>query len=260
MGRGQGYSKKQAEFKTKSQQRFNIAPVQHGHYQKHCGSEVPRCFWKMEKCSFPAAHMFTKKTIDAGENGDFQSESGEEMEVEESVNSHGKRPQVHFTLSGHEMPCRLSDLQKFTAGKKYKKLNEMSFDRSKYEPHIVPSTKNTEQLFCKLTLRHITKRLDDVQRHVNGKRYQRALHKYEQCQKLGVEFVPACLKNKGKQRILGAEPSSGKKEQLWEPEDSGGEDSDSGDSMSDLYPGIGNHRPPQSDIKPSEFVVLLVEL
>ncbi|KAM5145458.1 surfeit locus protein 2-like [Mantella aurantiaca] len=58
----------------------------------------------------------------------------------------------------------------------------------------------------------------------------------EECQKLGVEFVPACLKNKGKQWKLGGEPSSGKKEQLWEPEESGGEDSDSGDSMSDLYP------------------------
>lgn len=142
---------------------------------------------------------------------------------------------VRFTLTGHELPCRLPDLQNFTAGKKYKNQLEVSFDGSKYEPHIVPSTKNTGQLFCKLTLRHITKRLEDVERHVNGKRYQRALLKYEECQKLGVEYVPTCLQNKTKQRKFADERKPDKKE-LWEPDDGSGEDSDSGDSMSDLYP------------------------
>ncbi|KAM5145468.1 surfeit locus protein 2 [Mantella aurantiaca] len=148
---------------------------------------------------------------------------------------------VRFTLSGHEMPCRLLDLQKFTAGKKYKKMLEMSFDRSKYEPHIVPSTKNNGG-------DDDDERNDDDERKNNGSLgggdddgdddddEDEHNNNDEECQKLGVEFVPACLKNKGKQRKLGGEPSSGKKEQLWEPEDSGGEDSDSGDSMSDLYP------------------------
>ncbi|CAI9538663.1 unnamed protein product [Staurois parvus] len=147
---------------------------------------------------------------------------------------------IRFTLTGHELPCRLPDLQNFTTGKKYKNLMEVSFDGSKYEPHIVPSTKNTGQLFCKLTLRHITKRLEDVERHINGKRYQRALRKYEECQKLGVEYVPTCLQNKTKQRKFRDDGEAAKKK-LWEPNDSSGEDSDSGDSMSDLYPGISNY-------------------
>ncbi|XP_018417576.1 PREDICTED: surfeit locus protein 2 [Nanorana parkeri] len=143
---------------------------------------------------------------------------------------------VRFTVTGHELPCRLLDLQKFIAGKKYKNLMEVSFDGSKYEPHIIPSTKNKGQLFCKLTVRHIAKRLEDVQRHINGSRYQRALQKYEECQKLGVEYVPTCLQNKSKQRKLGDEQQAGKKEQMWELDNSGAEDSDSSDSMSDLYP------------------------
>ncbi|XP_072286802.1 surfeit locus protein 2 [Pyxicephalus adspersus] len=142
---------------------------------------------------------------------------------------------VRFTLAGHELPCRLLDLQNFTAGKKYKRLMKVSFDCSKYEPHIVPSTKNEGQLFCKLTLRHITKSLEDIERHINGKRYQRALLKYEECQKLGVEYVPTCLRNRNKQHKVGNERQPAKKEP-WEPDDSSGEDSDSGDSMSDLYP------------------------
>ncbi|XP_075704802.1 surfeit locus protein 2 [Rhinoderma darwinii] len=137
---------------------------------------------------------------------------------------------VRFAVTGHELPCRLSDLQNFTDGRKYKRLSSrpLAFHYSSFEPHIVPSTKNG-QLFCKLTLRHINKVPEHVQRHVQGKRYLRALHRYEECQKQGVEYVPACLQNKKKQRHL--EEDKGEV-----CERSPGEDSESGDSMSDLYP------------------------
>ncbi|XP_063794530.1 surfeit locus protein 2 [Pseudophryne corroboree] len=145
---------------------------------------------------------------------------------------------VRFALTGHELPCRLRDLQSFTEGKKYKQLSKMStsFDYSTFEPHIVPSTKNEQQLFCKLTLRHINRLPEHVQRHVQGKRYLKALSKYEECQKQGVPYVPACLRNKKSQRHSGGEQPAVKKGQLWEHDNSDSEDSDSGDSMSDLYP------------------------
>ncbi|KAM4695913.1 surfeit locus protein 2 [Rhinophrynus dorsalis] len=145
---------------------------------------------------------------------------------------------VRCTLTGHELACRLSDLQSYTSGKKYKRLTSASnsFDYSSFEPHIVPSTKNTHQLFCKLTLRHINKIPEHVQRHVQGKRYARALQKYEECQKQGVEYVPACLQHKNKQKHSGGDRPAGKKGEMWEPSMSDSEDSDSGDSMSDLYP------------------------
>ncbi|XP_052670745.1 surfeit locus protein 2 isoform X2 [Harpia harpyja] len=84
---------------------------------------------------------------------------------------------VRCRLTGHEMPCRLSELQAYTNGKKYQRLIKTAreFDYGKFEPHIVPSTKNLHQLFCKLTLRHINKFPEHVLRHVQGKRYQKAL-------------------------------------------------------------------------------------
>lgn len=54
------------------------------------------------------------------------------------------RPQVRCTLTGHELPCRLPELQVYTSGKKYRRLVRASpaFDYAEFEPHIVPSTKN----------------------------------------------------------------------------------------------------------------------
>lgn len=54
------------------------------------------------------------------------------------------RPQVKCALTGHELPCRLPELQVYTSGKKYRRLAGASpaFDYAKFEPHIVPSTKN----------------------------------------------------------------------------------------------------------------------
>ncbi|XP_032489924.1 surfeit locus protein 2 isoform X2 [Phocoena sinus] len=88
---------------------------------------------------------------------------------------------VRCALTGHELPCRLPELQVYTRGKKYRRLVRASpaFDYAEFEPHIVPSTKNPHQLFCKLTLRHINKSPEHVLRHSQGRRYQRALQKSE---------------------------------------------------------------------------------
>ncbi|NXX43155.1 SURF2 protein, partial [Tricholaema leucomelas] len=151
---------------------------------------------------------------------------------------------VRCRLTGHEMPCRLSELQAYTNGKKYQRLIKTAreFDYGKFEPHIVPSTKNLHQLFCKLTLRHINKFPEHVLRHVQGKRYQKALKRYEQCQKDGLEFVPACLRQKKQQRMQqpeeqmnGSRRPSGK-EEFWEPRSSDEDGEETDDSMSDLYP------------------------
>ena len=47
------------------------------------------------------------------------------------------------------MPCRLSELQAYTNGKKYQRLIKTAreFDYGKFEPHIVPSTKNLYVFF-----------------------------------------------------------------------------------------------------------------
>ncbi|XP_051663809.1 surfeit locus protein 2 [Manacus candei] len=150
---------------------------------------------------------------------------------------------VRCRLTGHEMPCRLSELQAYTSGKKYQRLirTAKEFDYGTFEPHIVPSTKNLHQLFCKLTLRHINKFPEHVLRHVQGKRYQKALKTYEECQREGVEYVPACLRQK-KQRAqhpddqMNGSRKPHRKEEFWEPKSSDEDGEETDDSMSDLYP------------------------
>ncbi|KAM7092592.1 surfeit locus protein 2 isoform 2-T2 [Molossus nigricans] len=150
---------------------------------------------------------------------------------------------VRCALTGHELPCRLPELQVYTSGKKYRRLARTSpaFDYAEFEPHIVPSTKNPHQLFCKLTLRHINKSPQHVLRHTQGQRYRKALHTYEECQKQGVEYVPACLLHKRRRRegqMDGDRPPH-PRAAFWEPESSDGDGtapSDSEDSMVDLYP------------------------
>ncbi|XP_063000904.1 surfeit locus protein 2 [Elgaria multicarinata webbii] len=152
---------------------------------------------------------------------------------------------VRCTLTGHELPYRLPELQAYTSGKKYLRLSKIPevLDYSEYEPHIVPSTKNPHQLFCKLTLRHINRIPEHVLRHVRGQRYQKALNRYEACQKEGVEFVPACLLQKRRQRrqqqhddMPGGSRQPQRKGGFWEPPPSDEEGEESNDSMSDLYP------------------------
>ncbi|XP_052670744.1 surfeit locus protein 2 isoform X1 [Harpia harpyja] len=150
---------------------------------------------------------------------------------------------VRCRLTGHEMPCRLSELQAYTNGKKYQRLIKTAreFDYGKFEPHIVPSTKNLHQLFCKLTLRHINKFPEHVLRHVQGKRYQKALKTYEECQKEGVEYIPACLRQKQQRMQHPDEQMNGsrqpsRKEEFWEPKSSDEDGDETDDSMSDLYP------------------------
>ncbi|KAG7255875.1 hypothetical protein CRUP_013248, partial [Coryphaenoides rupestris] len=85
---------------------------------------------------------------------------------------------IKCTLNGHEFPCDLAELQRFTSGNKYKKLcSGTEFNYSQYEPHIVQSSKQPLQFFCKLTLRHLNRQPHHVLKHVNGKRFKKALGK-----------------------------------------------------------------------------------
>ncbi|XP_048669385.1 surfeit locus protein 2 [Marmota marmota marmota] len=99
-------------------------------------------------------------------------------------------------------------------------------------------TVSGHQLFCKLTLRHINKSPAHVLRHTQGHRYQRALRRYEDCQKQGVEYVPACLLHK-KRRVeseVDRNQPPGLREAFWEPLSSDESGALSDDSMTDLYP------------------------
>ncbi|XP_070531962.1 surfeit locus protein 2-like [Ptychodera flava] len=151
---------------------------------------------------------------------------------------------IKCTLTGHEMPCKLNVLQTHTQGKKYKKLKKQSdFDYEKYKPHIVPSNKkgHVNQLFCLLTLRHINKEPAHVEKHANGRRYKKALARYEECQRTGETFRP---KKHNKKRQTSDDESDpgrrgeqGKHKESRDRSDSEGSGADTfSDSLSDLYP------------------------
>ncbi|KAL0965480.1 hypothetical protein UPYG_G00281830 [Umbra pygmaea] len=152
------------------------------------------------------------------------------------LSNDGKK--IKCTLNGHDFPCNLTELQNFTKGKKYQKLSSTAeFNYSQYEPHVVPSSKEPNRLFCKLTLRHINRQPHHILRHVSGKRFLKAKKKYEECVQQGVQYVPASLQQKKPRERDG---ERGRHTQqgngAWAPDSSSNGGSDSEDSMSDLYP------------------------
>lgn len=48
------------------------------------------------------------------------------------------------------------------------------------------------QFFCLLTLKHVNKQPDHVQRHVEGRRFLKSYQYWLECQEKGVKFVPLC--------------------------------------------------------------------
>ncbi|XP_078687589.1 surfeit locus protein 2-like [Branchiostoma floridae x Branchiostoma belcheri] len=148
---------------------------------------------------------------------------------------------VLCTLTGHELPYHLPSLQTYVGGKKYKNLAsgiqaQDNFDYRKFQPHIIPNDKpkRRHELFCTLTLRHLNKLPSAVYRHVNGRRYKKALARWEECQRTGEKFVP--LGRQSRQKNDGLDDSSADKKFSKTQDTDSESEEDSDDSMSDLYP------------------------
>jgi hypothetical protein len=69
-------------------------------------------------------------------------------------------------------------------GKRYKKakLQEkvQAYDFSKYQPNIVQSKKDPSKLFCHLTKKTLNKVPEEIEIHVNGRRYKARLREREE--------------------------------------------------------------------------------
>ncbi|KAK0065789.1 surfeit locus protein 2, partial [Biomphalaria pfeifferi] len=145
------------------------------------------------------------------------------------------KTKVRCSLTKHEMPATVAAIQSYVSGKKYKKARSLkSYDYDKLKPHIIPSTKRNHlnELFCTLTLRHIGKSPEDVERHLKGKKYTRALARWQKCQETGEKFVPR--PSRQKKVITSDSDSVSGENQFWE--DDSEDDHGSEDDMSDLYP------------------------
>ncbi|XP_059177939.1 surfeit locus protein 2-like isoform X3 [Physella acuta] len=136
------------------------------------------------------------------------------------------------------MPAQADAIKSYVEGKKYKKARCLqTYDYNQHKPHIVPSSKkkHLHELFCTLTLRHIGKTPQDVERHINGKKFKRALARWHKCQETGEKFVPRSGGRKKKMVTSDNDSVSGG-EQFWSEDSSDGMDAQGHDDLSDLYP------------------------
>ncbi|CAL1535800.1 unnamed protein product [Lymnaea stagnalis] len=143
---------------------------------------------------------------------------------------------IRCALTKHEMPATIEAVRTYVDGKKYKKArSEQTYNYDQHKPHIVPSSKkkHTHELFCTLTLRHIGKAPQDVERHINGKRFKRALARWTKCKETGEKFTPRSGGRQKKTVNSDSDSVSGG-DNIWS--DDADDDSNNNDDMSDLYP------------------------
>mmetsp|Transcript_13339 Transcript_13339/g.20004 ORF Transcript_13339/g.20004 Transcript_13339/m.20004 type:complete len:150 (+) Transcript_13339:14-463(+) len=77
-------------------------------------------------------------------------------------------------LTNHEMPARADVVFAYIRGSKYKKsLEWYSHNYSQYLPYIVENKKNSKQLYCTITQTTLNKIPEEVNKHVNGKKFKR---------------------------------------------------------------------------------------
>ena len=138
---------------------------------------------------------------------------------------------VRCTLTRHELPARIEDLEAYIKTKKYLACkrkgggNDPDFDFSKFLPHIVQNLKEPKALFCQLTGQRLNKNPAEVEKHMNGKRFKRALQEAEEQAKEREErFAATKEKNKRKaeeqtkERILAAKAATKEKGEGTEKE------------------------------------------
>jgi hypothetical protein len=87
-----------------------------------------------------------------------------------------KKPYILCLGSGHEFTNpTVAQLEAHRQSKRVKlKVLRAAVDYSQYEPYIVP-TRNSHQLWCKLTKQYINKIPHEIEAHLKGRRYQVAL-------------------------------------------------------------------------------------
>ncbi|KAK2144052.1 hypothetical protein LSH36_790g00008 [Paralvinella palmiformis] len=165
---------------------------------------------------------------------------GENLSLE--VISEGTK--VKCKLSGHEMPCKAEAIESYIKGKKYRRLKaKEDLNIESYMKHLELSSKkgNGRQLYCKLTCRYISDEPQHIYRHIQGRRFQKALKRWEECQETGEEFKPRQpLYPKNKDEPVDEESDTDEMEQSAASGEDPCEGAEEGevaeDDMADLYP------------------------
>ncbi|ESP04989.1 hypothetical protein LOTGIDRAFT_230039 [Lottia gigantea] len=110
-----------------------------------------------------------------------------ELELDKETNK------IKCCLSGHEMPSTELAITTYISGKKFLKLKAQSdYNYDEHADHLVPSTKkfHEKHLYCRLTQIHVNHTPKDIDRHINGRKFKRALREWKRCQETGEKFKP----------------------------------------------------------------------
>lgn len=92
-----------------------------------------------------------------------------------SINDRGK---VHCDLTGHDMPARAADVLAYVNGSRFLMAQKRGIDDTFLEsikPWIAAHRRDPKKLYCTLTRHEINKIKDEVEAHMQGKRFQRLL-------------------------------------------------------------------------------------
>ncbi|EDO43393.1 predicted protein [Nematostella vectensis] len=101
----------------------------------------------------------------------------------EIVEENSERPKVRCKLTGHELPCQPAAIDTYIRGKKYQRLcgsepKEVAI-KDEWRKFLDVSVKRRNQYYCKLTKRYLNNLPHHIERHFAGKRFQKALEKYD---------------------------------------------------------------------------------
>jgi len=100
-----------------------------------------------------------------------------------SVIDNGFGKKVSCSITGHEMPAKAEEVEKYLASKRlFKAKNKWYGDDwpEQYLPDIIQHKKNPKQLYCLITKQTLNKIPDEVNKHVNGKRFVAAKNRVEE--------------------------------------------------------------------------------
>lgn len=133
-------------------------------------------------------------------------------------------------ITGHEMPAKNDVVNQHVNGKRFKRLAKEWKKPTEIvltnREHLVENKKDAKLLYCNLTGRSIKNETIHIQRHLYGKKFQKALDHWKECQKSGDDF--RCLRQWGQR--------SKKDDEFYDKQMEDLEDSDGDEDMTDLYP------------------------
>lgn len=166
----------------------------------------------------------------------------------EAVDAGEGRVRVRCALTQHEMVPRADAIEAYLGSKKFMKARDWyCHDYSQYEPYIVAHRRKPKSLFCNVTGTVLNRIPAEVERHVNGKKFQRlkaqvTIKKVEDEELEGGGFDANAFEFENSQVLWsddeGEEGGEGKVSKDVDVEEEGKEEEEEEeqDDMSDLYP------------------------